>query len=74
VKFKNHHKQMKAPLVVHAEFESLIRKIRGCAKKGQAAIKIEVHEPCGFSYLIVRSDGKTYGPFVYRGEDSSSCS
>jgi len=52
----------------------LIRKIRGCAKKGQAAIKIEVHEPCGFSYLIVRSDGKTYGPFVYRGEDSSSCS
>jgi len=70
VKFKNHHKQMKVPFVVYADFESLIRKIHGCAKKGQATIKTEVHEPCGFLYLIVRSDGKTYGPFVYRGEDA----
>jgi len=56
VKFKNHQKQMKAPFVVYADFESLIRKIRGCTKKGQATIKTEVHEPCGFSYLIVRSN------------------
>jgi len=56
VKFKNHQKQMKAPFVVYADFESLIRKIRGCTKKGQATIKTEVHQPCGFSYLIVRSN------------------
>lgn len=38
VKFKNHHKQMKALFMVFADLESLIRKIHGCAKKGQATI------------------------------------
>lgn len=43
VRFKNHHKQpeMKAPFMVYANFESLIRKI---AKKDQATIKTEVHK------------------------------
>jgi len=70
VKFKNHHKQMKASFVVYADFESLIRKIHGCAKKDQATIKAEVHQACGFSYIIVKSDGLTHGPYVYRGEDT----
>jgi len=70
VKFKNHQGQMKAPFVVYADFESLIRKIRGCAQKGQATIKTTVHEPCGFSYLIMKSDGQTCGPHVYRGGDA----
>jgi len=61
---------MKAQFVVYADFESLIKKIHGCAKKDQATLKTEVHEPCGFSYIIVRSDGETYGPFVYRGENA----
>ena len=33
-------------------------------------MKTEKHEPCGFSYVIARSDGQTYGPFTYRGEDA----
>jgi len=70
VRFKNHHKQMKAPFVVYADFESLIRKIRGCAKENQVTIKTEVHEPSGFSYVIVRSDGQTHSPYGYRGEDA----
>jgi len=70
VRFKNHHKQMKALFMVYADFESLIRKIRGCAQKGQAVIQTEVHEPCGFSYIIVKSDGQTHGPYVYRGGDA----
>ena len=70
VKFKNHHKQMNAQFVVYVDFESLTRKIRGCAKRGQATIKTEVHEPCGFSYIIVKSDGQTHVPFVYRGKDA----
>ena len=57
VKFKNHHKQMKEPFVVYADFEFLIRKIYGCAKEGQATIKTEVHELCGFSYAIVKNNG-----------------
>lgn len=47
-----------------------MRKIQGCAKKDKATIKTEVHEPCGFSYIIVRSDGEMYGPFEYRGENA----
>lgn len=47
---------MKEPFMVYADFEALIRKIHGCAKEGQATIKTEVHEPCGFSYVIVKSD------------------
>ena len=31
-------------------------------------VKTEKHEPCGFSYVVVRSDGRTHGPFQYRGE------
>jgi len=38
VKFKNHHKQMKVLFMVFADFESLIRKIHGCAKIGHATI------------------------------------
>lgn len=34
VNFKNHHKQMKTPLAVYADFQSLITKIQGCAKEG----------------------------------------
>jgi len=49
VKFKNHHKQMKAPFVVYTDFESSIRKVHGCEKEGQATIIREVHKPCGFS-------------------------
>ena len=32
--------------------------------------KTEKHEPCGFSYFVVRSDGQTQGPFTYRGKDA----
>ena len=28
------------------------------------------HEPCGFSYVVVRSDRQTSGPHTYRGEDA----
>jgi len=70
VKFKSHHKQMNAQFVVYVDFESLTRKIHGCAKKGQATIKTEIHEPCGFSYVIVKSDGQTHGPYVCRGKDT----
>ena len=33
-------------------------------------MKTEKHEPCGFSYIIVRSDGATFSPFTYKGEDA----
>ena len=70
--FQNYHKQMKEPYVVYADFECLVKKIATCEpdNKHSFTVKTEKHEPCGFSYLIVRSDGQAFGPFTYRGEDA----
>ena len=70
--FKNHYKQMKAPYVVYADFECVLIKIDTCEpdNKRSFTVKTEKHEPCGFSYLVVRSDGQTFGPFTYRREDA----
>lgn len=65
--FKNYRKQMKEPYVVYADFECLIRKIHTCEPDSSRSftVKTEKHEPCGFSYIAVRSDGQTFGPFTY---------
>ena len=70
--FTNHHKQMRAPYVVYADFECLVRKISTCEpdNKKSFTMKTEKHEPCGFSYLVVRSDGRTFGPYTHRGQDA----
>ena len=74
VSLTNYHKQMKAPFVIYADFESLIRKVRGCdrqrTKEESFTVKTEMHEACGFSYIIARSDGKTFGPSTHRGKDA----
>ena len=70
--FRNYHKQMKVPYVVYADFECLVKKIATCEPddKNSFTVKTEKHEPCGFSYAIVRSDGQSFGPYTYRGEDA----
>ena len=70
--FTNYHKQMNAPYVVYADFECLVRKIATCEpdNKQSFTVKTEKHEPYGFSYVVVRSDGQTFGPYTYRGEDA----
>ena len=70
--FKNYYKQMKVPYVVYADFECVLRKRDTCEpnNKQSFTVKTEKHEPCGFSYLVVRSDGQTFGPFTYKGEDA----
>ena len=70
--FTNYHKQMKVPFLVYADFECVIEKIHGCepAPDESFTVKTERHVPCGFSYIVVRSDGKLYGPFNHRGRDA----
>ena len=70
--FKNYCKQMKVPYVVYADFECALRKIDTCEpdNKQRFTLKTEKHEPCGFSYQVVRSDCQTFGPFTYKGEDA----
>ena len=71
--FQNYYKQMKAPYLVYADFECVLKKIATCEPENKQSftIKTEKHEPCGFSYMIARSDGQTFGPFAYRGEDAA---
>ena len=70
--FTNYYKQMKAPYVIYADFECVLEKIAGCepSQDKSFTVKTERHEPCGFSYIAVRSDGKLFGPFNYRGRDA----
>ena len=73
--FQNHHKQMKVPYVIYADFEALVRKIPGCeigpeSKKKSYTEKTEWHEACGYSYMVVRIDGEVSGSNVYRGENA----
>ena len=48
--FTNFQKQMKAPYVVYADFECVLRMISGCepGNKRSFTVKTEKHEPCGF--------------------------
>ena len=69
--FQNHHKQMKMPYVIYADFEALVRMIPGCERKQtRYTEKTERHEECGYSYMVVRSDGEVTGSKVYRAENA----
>ena len=69
IKFQNFHKQMKTPFVIYADFETLLcPTFSGNQKKSE---KTQKHVACGFCYIVVRSDGVTKPPFVYRGEDAA---
>ncbi|KAL9951857.1 hypothetical protein ACROYT_G044596 [Oculina patagonica] len=68
-------KRMRAPYVIYADFEALVRKISGCelgpeSKQKSYTEKTEQHEACGFAYTVVRSDGRNKRPVVYRGENA----
>ena len=65
--FKNHQNQTPVPYVIYADFESIIK-----PKSETAGDKSEItseHEACGLGYQVVRYDGKTEKPVVYRGKD-----
>jgi hypothetical protein len=68
LKFEKYQNQMKVPYVIYADFEALTTKIDEHA--GLHTKRTQVHEACGFSYVVVRSDGESYGPGFYRGPDA----
>ena len=71
LQFTNYQKQMKAPFVIYADSESILEKIPTCIPEpGESSTtQTEIHKPCGFSFVAVRSDGEVVKDFVYRGED-----
>ena len=70
--FKNHHKQLPAPYIIYADFESLTRKIEGPESDPEKSNtqKTTHHEACSYAYIVVRCDGQT-GPLMeYRGPNA----
>ena len=71
--FQNHQKQMKAPYVIYADFEALVKKMHGCERDQEKKYKsytekTEWHEACGYSYIVLKSDGEVTAKKVFRGE------
>ena len=71
IKFVNHKNQLKAPWVIYADFESIIRKIEGPIESTDESFthKSSIQEACGFCLRAVRSDGLLTEPVLYRGQD-----
>jgi hypothetical protein len=76
LKFENWHRQMKAPYIIYADFESIINKFEGPELDSDKTYKrntqkTQQHLACGFSYTVVRSDGAVGEPVVYRGSNAT---
>ena len=72
LRFSNFHKQQKVPFINYADFEAITAKIEGPElNTGQSFTqKTQEHRPCGFCYVIVRSDGKTKDPVLFGGPNA----
>ena len=71
ISLKNNQNQMPIPNGIYADFESIIK-----PKTEKAGDKSEInseHEACGFGYQVVRYDGKTEKPVIYRAERAQEC-
>ncbi|CAL1299813.1 unnamed protein product, partial [Larinioides sclopetarius] len=65
--FENYHFQLPVPFVIYADFESII------TPNTQQVNSVSIHEPCGFCYVVIGPDGKSFKPpVVYRGERAAA--
>jgi hypothetical protein len=72
LKFTAHHKQMRVPYVIYADFETLNVSVEGCGggPDDSWTRQLAKQTPCGYCYVVVRSDGEAAPPVLYRGEDA----
>ena len=73
VMFNNCSKQLKAPYIIYADFESIICKIQdqNFDPEKSRTQNTPQHEACGYSFIVVRCDRKTKPPVVYRGPNAA---
>ena len=69
IKFKNIQHMMKAPYVIYADTESIIRPVTN-PHTDSNTVQSSEHIPCSFAYVVVRSDGQVQSEKLYRGEDA----
>ena len=70
VEFRNHQKQLPAPFVVYADFESIV--VPMDVKEGRKTQQYQTHKGCGYGLKVVCCyDDRFSKPVeVYRGEDA----
>ena len=68
IMFNNYREQLKVPYIIYADFESIIHKIRGpnLDPEKSGTQNMAHHEACWYSFIVVRCDGETKPPVVYR--------
>ena len=69
IKFERYKNMMKAPYVIYADTESIIKPVDS-PNTDSNTVQSSEHIPCSFAYVIVRSDGKVISERLYRGEDA----
>ena len=70
VKFRDIKKQVEAPYVAYADFESIL--VPTDTKIGKNTTKYQEHVACSYAYLIVsRVPGVEFEPRMYVGEDAA---
>ena len=72
LQFQNHHQQLQIPNVIYADFECLNIPVEGpaCNPKESNTRLIANQVPCSFCFIVVRSDGLSGAPVLYRGENA----
>ena len=68
IQFKNIQHLMKAPYVIYADTESIIKPADN-PNTDKNTTQTSEHIPCSFAYTVVRSDGRVMSEKLYRGED-----
>ena len=64
--FKDHHRKMRVPFVVYADFEAFTVPISTCSPSDDKSYtkQYQVHKPCGFSYYIKCFDDGLFPPVL----------
>ena len=69
IQFKNIQHLMKAPYVIYADTEAIIKPTASSTTDSNT-VQTSEHVPCSFAYTVVRSDGQVTSECLYRGEDA----
>ncbi|GFW55306.1 uncharacterized protein TNCV_116921 [Trichonephila clavipes] len=73
IKFRNHHKSLRTPFVMYADFECLTTKIDTCQPDDSSSYmqKYQKHEPMSFCLYIKSKYGDYKPPITYRGPNAT---
>ena len=69
IQFKNIQNMMKAPYVIYADTEAIIKPTASSTTDSNT-VQTSEHVPCSFACTVVRSDGQVTSECLYRGEDA----